>query len=1113
MRCRKVGIGSLLIGLCMLICNSGMAQPQNWATSYGNSTDGEYIIDMYVNSDGSVLNVVNQGPERYSLVYLDSSGALQNVYSFQDDPNNSSYTFFSGKTFRRANGELWMVGSVVSGSNFYGWLAKLDPQGNIIWDSIYTMQVLGNPFILFFADVYESSDGYLYVAGGRAQETSGNTECAMLFKFDTLGQLVAQIPVFCTAPAGAPRLIRLIMLNNGDVIVTGEYYDPGLSFGAWVSVVARIDVTNNSVVWTQKLWYWHNQFSMDLELRIYDIIELSSGNLVAVGYTGHSAISKYFPAILVIDPSTGSVTQDLVINVSNSTSVNRVVDVEELPSGNVLVAIEDKEYVDANDNGGLLLAEVDPANVTVVTAAGYDHPLTGANNDALSNSHYARIKYHAGTGKIYVAANFGTGNGDILNFRTSDIANFGCNAFAINQLAGLPNASNISLQTGTAPQVPANITFQVVNPQGATINFQPYNVSYSQTGWTPIVTLASLQNVSCNGGSDGAINTNVIGMQGANYGYSWTGPNNFTANTQNISNIGAGTYTVTVTEPAITGCQSTASFTVTEPPAISIQGTVTDVSCNGGSDGAIDITVSGGTGPYSFSWTDANNNPIANTEDVSGLSAGQYTVTVTDGNGCQQTATFTVNQPPAISIQLNSITHVSCNGGSDGAIDITVSGGTGPYTYTWTDANNNPIAVTEDVSNLPAGTYTVWVVDANGCTQSASFTVNEPTAITIQGNVTDASCNGSQDGAINITVSGGTAPYSYSWTGPNNFSATTQNISNLDPGTYTVTVTDNNGCTATAQFTVGATVNITVQANVTDVSCNGGSDGAIDITVSGGTGPYTFSWTDANNNQIATTEDISGVPAGAYTVTVTDANGCTQTATFTVNEPSAIFVQDSIVDVSCNGGSDGEIYITVSGGTGPYTFSWTDANNNQIATTEDISGVPAGTYTVTVTDANGCTYTASFNVNEPPALSVSISVQNGDLIASASGGTPPYQYQWSNGDNDSVVTNASAGTYVVTVVDANGCTAQDSITITGMAMASMKSCSVNGTSHVLRLLCEAPVDAIIVRDIEGRTIHHISGLNGDNVTIDMSNVPVGIYLIGIQTDNEVKWYRWAKTSR
>ena len=297
------------------------------------------------------------------------------------------------------------------------------------------------------------------------------------------------------------------------------------------------------------------------------------------------------------------------------------------------------------------------------------------------------------------------------------------------------------------------------------------------------------------------------------------------------------------------------------------------------------------------------------------------------------------------------------------------------------------------------------------------------------------------------------------------------------------------------------------------MSCNGGSDGAIDITVSGGTGPYTFSWTDANNNQIATTEDISGVPAGAYTVTVTDANGCTQTATFTVNEPSAIFVQDSIVDVSCNGGSDGEIYITVSGGTGPYTFSWTDANNNQIATTEDISGVPAGTYTVTVTDANGCTYTASFNVNEPPALSVSISVQNGDLIASASGGTPPYQYQWSNGDNDSVVTNASAGTYVVTVVDANGCTAQDSITITGMAMASMKSCSVNGTSHVLRLLCEAPVDAIIVRDIEGRTIHHISGLNGDNVTIDMSNVPVGIYLIGIQTDNEVKWYRWAKTSR
>ena len=281
------------------------------------------------------------------------------------------------------------------------------------------------------------------------------------------------------------------------------------------------------------------------------------------------------------------------------------------------------------------------------------------------------------------------------------------------------------------------------------------------------------------------------------------------------------------------------------------------------------------------------------------------------------------------------VTNTTCTA-SIGAINITVSGGTSPYTYLWSNG-----ATTEDISGLAAGTYTVTITDANGCTTNLPFTV-ETNNVTITATpvVTNTTCTASI-GAINITVSGGTSPYTYLWSN----GATTEDISGLAAGNYTVTITDANGCTTNMPITVG-TDNVTITATpvVTNTTCTA-SIGAINITVSGGTSPYTYLWSNG-----ATTEDLTGLAAGTYTVTITDANGCTTNLPFTVEtDMSTITATPVVTNTTCTA-SIGAINITVSGGTSPYTYLWSNG-----ATTEDITGLAAGTYTVTITDANGCT--------------------------------------------------------------------------------------------------------------------------------------------------------------
>lgn len=584
---------------------------------------------------------------------------------------------------------------------------------------------------------------------------------------------------------------------------------------------------------------------------------------------------------------------------------------------------------------------------------------------------------------------------------------------------------------------------------------------------TAISASASGTDALCNGGN-GSVNLTVSGGISP-YTYSWSNG----ASTQDLASVGAGNYTVTITDA--NGCTAGSGATVNEPTAISASASATDAACNGG-NGSVNLTVSGGTSPYTYSWSNG-----ATTQDLSAVAAGTYNVTVTDDNGCTAGAGATVNEPTAI-LATTFASNAACNGGN-GAVGLTVSGGTSPYTFSWSNG-----ATTQNLTAVPAGTYTVTVTDNNGCTAGAGSTVNEPAALNLGIVGTDESAPGASDGAADLTVGGGTTPYSYSWSN----AATTEDISGLSGGTYSVTVTDANGCTASSSVVIN-TLTSPLAVNITgsnDASCNGQADGDATATASGGTPPYSYSWTSG-----ATTATATGLSAGSYTVTVTDAALGTASAAVTISEPSALSASASATDAACNGGN-GSVDLTVGGGTAPYSYNWSNG-----ATTEDLAAVAAGSYTATITDANGCVANAGATVNEPSALTAFASATgaacnggNGSVDLTAGGGTLPYSYNWSNGATTEDLAAVAAGSYNVTVTDVNGCTVGTGATVNEPSALNL---GIVGTDESAPGASDGSADLTVSGGTAGYTYSWSNGAT----TEDISGVVGGTYSVTVTDAN------------
>ncbi|MFT6358552.1 MAG: putative repeat protein (TIGR01451 family) [Saprospiraceae bacterium] len=538
------------------------------------------------------------------------------------------------------------------------------------------------------------------------------------------------------------------------------------------------------------------------------------------------------------------------------------------------------------------------------------------------------------------------------------------------------------------------------------------------------------ENVSCNGTNDGDASVNVSGGNDPIV-YSWSNGDSGAT----ISNLVAGTYDVTATDDA--GCIATGSVTINEPDAITITASGTNVTCSGAADGTGTATATGGTGAISYEWSDQQIGATA-----TNLAPGSYLVTAFDESGCSAFTTVTISEPNPISISITS-TNASCNADNGSAI-ANAAGGTSPFSYTWSTG-----AMTATIDNLAAGVYTVTATDDTGCTSSEDVTISSPFGLSVTASSTDVTCNGLNDGAAFATISGGNGNVSYTWNGVSSGA----DLTNIPAGTYTVIATDGAGCMAEATVTVSEPAAISLAVLSENTSC-GAADGSTVAEVSGGVNPFSFDWSNGE-----TTQNIDNLPAGTYSVTIIDANGCIETGSTTIASPFSLTVTASSINASCNGLNDGAAFAIISGGNGNVSYTW-----NGVSGGANLNDIPAGTYTVVATDGAGCMAEATVTVSEPSAIIATANGMdanggdNGSATASAQGGNPPYNYAWSNGGNTATITGLAPGDYEVMVSDANGCIATATVTINDNTPPPTEYCGSEGLNTNYEFIESVAVD-------------------------------------------------------
>lgn len=741
--------------------------------------------------------------------------------------------------------------------------------------------------------------------------------------------------------------------------------------------------------------------------------------------------------------SDGSIDIDVVGDFPNFTfqwddaATSTTEDISGLPAGNYTVEVTD-------DNGCMNTASFTVSNASgpTISATVQDEQCAGENNGSIdatftTGGSIASISWDSGqstedisglsAGDYTVTVTDNSGCISVETFTINAAAELFISGTVINERCGdMEGEIDITVSGGDG-----NYTFSWDNGAGTEditdLNQNTYEVTVTDGNGcqiqmsfdvintvgncTPncdlVVNNATIVDETC-GQANGSITLSVY-TTNTPHSVSWS--NGMTGDA--ITGLAAGTYTATITD--VETCEVIVDYTVINDAGdLAISNPILSDEVCGAGNGAIDVTVTGGDGNYTFSWDNG-----AGTEDITGLSAGSYTITVTDGTGCSVSAQFdVVNDAGSMAISFENTVDETCGNGQ-GSIDINISPN-GSYTYAWDNGGN-----TQDLTGLSAGDYTCTITDNNtGCELTTpTYTINNDAgSLTVVITDFDNEVCGNGMGEIDITISGGAPNYNFLWSN----TAITEDITGLSAGTYSADIVDQNGCTVnTGDITiVNEPGSLSVEAFTVDEVCGNGQ-GEVDLVITGGTPNYNTSWSSGQN-----TEDITGLSAGNYTYTVTDQNGCEVVSTAAVADQAGTLSIDnvSVTDATC-GATDGAIDITVSGGDGNYTFSWSSGQG-----TEDITGVTNGTYTITLTDGAGCEIVQDIDVNG--TLVLASSSITGDLCGAGvgaidieiSGGTT-YTYVWSNGETTEDIINLTTGTYSVVVTSFEGCTYSDSFVV------------------------------------------------------------------------------------
>jgi subtilisin-like proprotein convertase family protein len=525
------------------------------------------------------------------------------------------------------------------------------------------------------------------------------------------------------------------------------------------------------------------------------------------------------------------------------------------------------------------------------------------------------------------------------------------------------------------------------------------------------------EDASCYGAADGTAAFDIAGGVGP-YQFMWSNGQMDSVAT----GLAAGMYSLDLTDAG--GCSYTYMLEILQPDTLEASVVVDSVDCFGGNSGSAIVTPNGGLSPYVYTFDPGL---VAGPMEgqVIELLQGSYNYTVTDANGCIAPGTFEVEEPDTLILEIMP-TPALCADSTSGSASTVVTGGVGVYAYLWQDAASNLLGNGDQQDGLGAGDYTLSLTDANGCSVVQAFEITEPPAIEYTINLAEASCFGLADGSASIQPSGGTGNYSFEWSdigpGPGE-------RNDLATAMYGVTIYDEAGCTLPLAFEIESPDAIVLSLDSTAVSCFGGMDGTATVIPEGGAAPYSYNWENAQTGQTAT-----GLAAGFASVTVSDVNGCQAIDSIMIEQATALELFIAPADPSCFNAENGEAIAIPSGGTSPYTYEW---SNSQ--TTETATGLSAGGITVTVYDANNCSIEADTILEQPSALVSTVDSQtasclptpDGEASIDVFGGVPPYTYLWSNGQMDDVALGLPAGTYYVSVTDANDCILTDSVEVAG----------------------------------------------------------------------------------
>ena len=625
----------------------------------------------------------------------------------------------------------------------------------------------------------------------------------------------------------------------------------------------------------------------------------------------------------------------------------------------------------------------------------------------------------ATTGSIAVDALGGIGT---LSYQWSD------------GISNTPNLSDVAAGDYTVTVTDTN--------QCSTAN--TYTISQS----TPLQSVIWADEPLCFGGT-GQVYISASGSTPL-YGFLWNDNPQLTNDTIQAT---AGNYVVTITDANF--CTATNQITVTQPTLISSNLTKNDATCFDTATGTISATANGGILPYNYTWS----NGVNNASTINNLSAATYTLTITDANSCTLVQNINILQPDSLHITANT-SPALCYQTATASISTNTTGGSIPYTYTWSNS-----ATTPNLVGINAGNYTLTVTDVAGCSNTISVNITQPQAIETNSTATNIACNGNATGSIVTTTTGGTTPYFYTWT--NSLPNTANQINSLPPNTYTVTVTDANGCSSTTSQNISQPTPITITVTTNNANC-GQADGSATLNVTGGTGSnYLYQW---SNNQ-SSTNTCSNLLAQIYSVTVTDEAACTQTISFAINNNNAPQITNALLTNTTCQQNNGSIELTVLGN-GVINYEWS-ANANA-GNTPLINNLLADTYAVTITDNNNCNAIAAYTINNEASPQLSINTQNnatcgianGSIAVTILGGTGALTYTWSNGvNNTSAINNLDAGTYTLTVTDSNQCTATINSTITqlgqiGIDVLGVSNAFCNQANGSINTIAQNTVGAV-----------------------------------------------------